>query len=165
MATMCQMSSGKWGYRLYHQPTTYKFPSRKLLSAVLKRENVLRFSEAVQKQYSAWLPFYKYLPYIERVTTTLQRKALSDCGVVAKDLDQALIALRNVRFDYKDDEKLLSLSVYGRYDTSREGLAIGTSIPTNIPLRTLKGKRTTLSKFACNTHKRPLVLIGMSLSK
>tara|TARA_R110002050_G_scaffold55925_1_gene125661 strand:- start:269 stop:424 length:156 start_codon:yes stop_codon:yes gene_type:complete len=50
------------------------------------------------------------MKYIKEVTEALQRRALEECGVSPGDLEEAMIALHNHRYDYRGDEEVLPLS-------------------------------------------------------
>lgn len=113
---------------------------------VLRREDELRFSEETQERYSnrAKVSGNEFMEQIKRVTEELQLQALRDCGVRSEDLEEALKAVRNFRHDYRDDEEVLQLSVYGRHDICKRGsLRPGQQVP-DVPVYSLEGREMRL---------------------
>jgi len=157
---MTHASSGKRGYRLYNLYSEYTFEEEKL-KEVLKREDTLRYSEQVQALYSQPLEGNTYLEHIKNVTENLQLQALTDCGIHMNDLQNALIALRSHRWNYRDRNDILSLSVYGRYDKCWEGNFRINDPISDCRLYELDGNEVMLSHF-CND--KPTLVMASSLS-
>lgn len=137
---------------------------RELLIAVLKREEELRFSKEFQEEYS----LEDTCQHIEQVTNKIQGRALLENGISYQDLQSALIALRNVRYDYKNDPDLCNLSIYVRADHAKQGdLREGDKVYDIKSLVSLDNEVLSLSEWREKNQKdssRPLVLFSGSAS-
>jgi len=162
---MTHSTSSKQGFELYHRPTGYKF-ERDMLLQVLKKESDLRLCEETQEAYThkgTELDCNAYMAHIRDVTEMLQVRALLECGVQEDDLKDALVALRNHRLDYKDDEEILQASIYGRYDLcfDRKHVAQWSPVP-DCQVVGLNGEEIGLLSLL--TPGRPALIIAASLS-
>jgi len=158
---MTHSSSGKRGFSFHKRPTSYTFERSKLKS-VLETEEIYRlYSDEFQNKYSE----SDRCDHFADVTTEIQIRALKENGIEEKDINEALVALRNVRFDYSNDPEISNYSVYMRLDHCFEGsLKVG-SYATDVELCTLEGKSILFSewkKLNQSETNRPLVVFGGS---
>jgi hypothetical protein len=141
--------------------------TKEQLKTMLIRENELRLSESVQKEYAAaevsgvrdWM----------NVTEKLQENMLlKDFSVEPKNLQAALLALRSATHKYPD---LKPLALYVKYNRAEDGkMQLGDSIP-NIPLISadykgqakIKSFTTPLLSVASAT-KQPLIIFAGSVT-
>lgn len=161
---MMHSSSGKHGFCLHWRPTPYQF-KRDDLIRVLKLEDRIRASPAVQKAYSAPLTGNAYLHHIRDVTLEAQRQAILEAGVLKEDeeLEDALIALHNHRVEHVDDEEIRMLSVYGRVDQCWAGRMQRDKDACNATLHRLDGSALELRDLWSGSSL-PTLVIASSLS-
>jgi len=157
---MTHSTSGKRGFDIYSQPTSCRIDKETLIK-ILKREDVLRFSDEIQQQYTM---AGEDIKQIEAVTIDLQKKALAEFGFTDPE---ALVALHNVRFYYQTDPEINQITVYMRKDRCISGnLYNGCSAP-NTKLLSLKGEPTTLFEYKNSIDplsERSLVICAGSIS-
>ena len=158
---MSHESSGKHGDRFYYSlPTDFRF-DRAVLMILLKREEALRFSPETQRKYTEC---GDDCDKIAEVTLDLQKRVLTEWGVPAEHLSEAMKALHNVRVDYQNDDEVLNISVYHRADH-----CFGTpSTVENCLLYSLRGEQVflfdLLAKKDHELEEKPLVLVAGSLT-
>jgi hypothetical protein len=161
---MTHSTSGKRGYNIHYKPTTYQF-SRELILKVLAREDTLRLSD----------PSYQLLytscgddtDKISFVTKQLQVQALLDSGVDKNEVDEALVALRNMRHDYRYDEEVLQAAIYHRADHCYGGSLMNGSPVSDVTLYDLEGNEMSLLKYyekVDGTMTKPLVIVSGSVT-
>jgi len=134
---------------------------RKTFIDILKREDILRFSDEVQQQYTM---AGENLKQIESVTADLQKKALAEFGFTDPE---ALIALHNVRFYYQNDPEINQLTVYMRKDRCIAGKLYNGCNAPNTTLFSLNGEKTTLFDYKNSIDplsERSLVICAGSIS-
>jgi hypothetical protein len=157
---MTHSTSGKRGFDLYKNSTSCII-DRETLIKILKREDILRFSDEVQQQYTM---AGENLKQIESVTADLQKKALAEFGFTDPE---ALIALHNVRFYYQNDPEINQLTVYMRKDRCIAGKLYNGCNAPNTTLFSLNGKKTTLFDYKNSIDplsERSLVICAGSIS-
>lgn len=161
---MFHPTSGKLGYDYYWYPTQYQISKEKLID-ILKREDELRASEQYQNKYSEQDRLFWFM----NVTDEIQTQALRENGVAEENMNDALVVLRNARWEYRNDPEVNRLTIYMREDNSRAGnLKEGDPIP-NVPLMTRKFKPTTLESYCMKKQTvlgkiRPIVVCAGSVS-
>jgi len=157
---MTHSTSGKRGFDLYKNSTSCII-DRVTLIKILKREDILRFSDEVQQQYTM---AGENLKQIESVTADLQKKALAEFGFTDPE---ALIALHNVRFYYQNDPEINQLTVYMRKDRCIAGKLYNGCNAPNTTLFSLNGEKTTLFDYKNSIDplsERSLVICAGSIS-
>jgi len=157
---MTHSTSGKRGFDLYKNSTSCII-DRETLIKILKREDILRFSDEVQQQYTM---AGENLKQIESVTADLQKKALAEFGFTDPE---ALIALHNVRFYYQNDPEINQLTVYMRKDRCIAGKLYNGCNAPNTTLFSLNGEKTTLFDYKNSIDplsERSLVICAGSIS-
>jgi len=144
---MTHSTSGKMGYNYHYRESDYKF-NRETLIKVLKYEDNLRLHDPdIQKKYTECGDDSEKF---SDVTHDLQKKALLDCGIGPENLSEALLALRNMRIDYENDDEILELAVYHRVDKCFDSnLCNGYILDSccDSVLMGLDGKPTTLFSY------------------
>jgi len=131
--------------------------NKKFLIQLLKREDEMRHSQEIQKQYDEGWAKYGIPP--TSIEETMQKNLLLEFGI---DPDVGLPIFWSYRSIYGDDPDIRDIALYIKYDRSGEGnLRVGNSMP-NVSLFTLDTKPIKLANYLSVEH--PLVLIGGSYS-
>lgn len=188
---MFHSTSGKFGFEP-HVVLSRARLSRDELLRIMTEEDKLRASKETQEAYSQALRTYNWngvklhrtgrndgsqaltlnrkmdsiLEELALITTNLQEHAIelyipSD-KIRQTGMGEYLKALRNARFEYRNDDEMNNLTVYQRYDKSKRGeLGVGMS-PPNILLNNTMGDSIDL--LSLQNDGKPLVLICGSIS-
>ena len=161
---MMHSTSGKHGYSLHWRETPYEFTKENLIT-VLKLEDSIRASPAVQKAYSQRLHGNAYLRHIRDVTLSAQRQAILEADILQEGdrLEDALTALHNHRVTHVNDEELRTLSVYGRYDQCWAGTIQANDTAYNARIHNLDGSELQLEEI-WSGGRIPTLVIASSLS-
>jgi len=161
---MTHMTSGKQGYRLHYQPTAYYFTREKILK-VINIEDKLRLSTPYyQDQYTSC---GDDTTQIAKVTEQIQIQALKDSGIWELDIPQALIALRNMRHDWRYDNDVLNSAIYHRADHCTGGKVFNGMEIEDVSLVQLDGNVTTLLNYYRQVDpnmSKPLVIVSGSVT-
>lgn len=161
---MMHSSSGKHGHAFHWEKTPYQF-QREDLVKVLKLEDKIRASPAVQRAYSERLLGNAYLKHIRDVTLDAQRRAIRESGILKEGdrIEDVLVALHNHRVDFSNDDELRMLSVYGRYDRCWKGAIKENKMAYNAKLCDLNGYAMELRDL-WSASAVPTLVIASSLS-